>query len=515
LEKLEMLAKTFAGLENVLKDELIEIGASDVEIVTRGVKFSGNKEILYKANFCCRTALRILRIIETFKAKNAQDLYDHVFKLDWTTYFDISQSFAVSSTVYSGAFNNSMFVSLKAKDAIVDQFRSKLGKRPSVNIENPEIRINVHVAAEEVTLSLDSSGESLHKRGYRVGQSEASMSEVLAAGILKLAGWKGQSDLYDPMCGSGTIAIEAALIARNIPPGIFRKSFAFENWKDFDSDLFDEVYNADYEIPFENQVYASDIHPGSVRMASENARSAGLKSGIHFDVKDFAQLKPQTDKGLVIMNPPYGERMNDRMVAPVYNMIGTALKNNFTGFNVWIISSSEDGFKNIGLRHEDKIDLYNGALECTLRLYNLYEGSKKASRQYDQKPAYGSRTGGSRDSGDRPRFGSDRPSFGGDRPRFGNDRPRNDSGGDRPRFGGDRSRNESGGDRPRFGNDRPRHDSGGDRPRFGNDRPRNESGGDRPRFGNDRPQFNRDQAPRPNLRPRDNEEQYSSDSKDD
>lgn len=489
-----MLAKTFAGLEDVLKDELIEIGASDVEIVTRGVKFTGNKEILYKANFCCRTALRILRIIDTFKAKNAQDLYDQVLKVDWTEYFDISQSFSVSSTVYSGAFNNSMFVSLKAKDAIVDQFRNKLGKRPSVNIENPDIRINVHVAAEEVSLSLDSSGESLHKRGYRIGQSEASMSEVLAAGILKLAGWKGQSDLYDPMCGSGTIAIEAALIARNIPPGIFRKTFAFENWKDFDADLFDEVYNADYEIPFENQVYASDIHPGSVRLASENARSAGLKSGIHFEVKDFAQLQPKTDKGLVIMNPPYGERMNDRMVAPVYSMIGTSLKNSFTGFNVWIISSSEEGFKNIGLRPDTKIELFNGALECSLRCYNLYEGSKKASRQFDQKPAYGSRTGGGRDFGDRPQFNNNRPRFNNDRPRFGGDRQGNNTGGDRPRFNNDRPRFDN--DRPRFGNDRSGSDN--DRPRFGNN--------DRPRFGNDRPRLDFNRPQRPNLNERDSED---------
>ncbi|HNZ72874.1 MAG TPA: THUMP domain-containing protein, partial [Prolixibacteraceae bacterium] len=223
-QKYVMVAKTFAGLENVLMEELIEIGASDVEVLIRGVKFSGSKEMLYKANFCCRTALRILVIIKEFKVKNANDLYNGVRSVEWPDYFDIQQTFAITSTANSEAFNNSMFVSLKTKDAIVDNFRAKFGKRPSVNAENPEIRINVHASSDEVSLSLDSSGESLHKRGYRVGQNEASMSEVLAAGILKIAGWKGQCDFYDPMCGSGTLPIEAALIARNIPPGIFRKA---------------------------------------------------------------------------------------------------------------------------------------------------------------------------------------------------------------------------------------------------------------------------------------------------
>lgn len=381
LNQYQMLAKTFAGLEDVLKKELIGLGAKEVEQVIRGVRFSGPKEMLYKANFCCRTALRILCIVDEFKADNATDLYNEMKKIDWTEFFDLGQTFAVYSTVTSEAFNNSMFVSLKAKDAIVDQFRTKTGKRPSVNAENPDIRIHVHVAADTVSVSLDSSGESLHKRGYRIGQNEASMSEVLAAGLLLLANWRGQSDFYDPMCGSGTIAIEAALIARNIPPGMFRKAFAFEAWKDFDSEVFDNVYNADYEKEFRYNIYASDISPANIRLASENARNAGLKKHIQFEASDFAALKPHGSIGFIMMNPPYGQRINDRMVEPLYTMIGDQLKRSFIGFKAWIFSNSEEGFKRIGLRFAQRYELYNGALPCELRSFEVYEGSKKPSKQ--------------------------------------------------------------------------------------------------------------------------------------
>lgn len=379
-DKFFMLAKTFSGLEDVLKDELIGLGAADVTVITRGVKFSGTKELLYKANFCCRTALRVLKIIGEFKVKSASDMYNGVRSIDWSTHFDLQQSFSVTSTVDSEAFNNSMFVNLKTKDAIVDYFKATLGKRPSVNSENPDIRINVHASADEMTISIDSSGESLHKRGYRLGQNENSMSDVLAAGILKLAGWQGQCDLWDPMCGSGTIPIEAELIARNIPPGIFRKSFDFEKWKDFDEELFDTVYNADYEVPFEHTIYASDISSVNVKIASDNARNAGLKKSIQFSVSDFASVKPEKNRGILIINPPIGQRMNDRLIEPLYTMIGDNLKKNFKGFKAWIFSNSEEGFKNIGLRPSDKIKLYNGPMECDLRSFELYSGSKKSEK---------------------------------------------------------------------------------------------------------------------------------------
>lgn len=380
-ENYQMLAKTFAGLEEVLKTELEEIGASNVEVVVRGVKFTGGKDILYKANFCCRTALRVLLNIGEFTIKNQNDLYQSVYDIPWENYFDVTQTFAINSTVNSDSFNNSMFVSLKAKDAIVDRFRSKLNKRPSVNTENPDFKINVHASSDTLTISLDSSGESLHKRGYRVGQNEASMSEVLAAGILKIAGWKGETDFYDTMCGSGTIPIEAALIARNIQPGMFRQEFAFETWKDFDAELFEEIYNADYEKPFEYNIYASDISSISLTVAKKNAKSAGVLKSIQFKEQDFAAFEPESNTGLLIINPPYGERMNERKVEPLYEMIGNQLKQKFAGIQAWVFSSSEDGFKNIGLRPSRRIPLYNGPLECSFRLFEVYEGSKKAVKQ--------------------------------------------------------------------------------------------------------------------------------------
>jgi putative N6-adenine-specific DNA methylase len=387
-EKYVMVAKTFAGLEEVLREELEGIGASDIEVLEREVKFTGSKEMLYKANFCCRTALRILMVVKEFKVKSSNDLYNGVRSIEWLSYFDVQQTFSVNSTVESEAFNNSMFVSLKTKDAIIDQFKAKLGKRPSVNAENPDIRVTVHASSDEVSISLDSSGESLHRRGYRLGQSESVMNEVLAAGILKIVGWKGQSDFYDPMCGLGVLPIEAALIARNIPPGIFRKSFAFEKWKDFDEVLFDSVYNAEYEIPFEHTIYASDIVPVNIKISTENARNAGLKKDIQFSVADFSTLKPVSDSGLLIVCPPLGQRNNDRAVEPVFAMIGDSMKNNFKGIKAWVFSSSEEGFKSIGLKSSTRVTIFNGTHEFDLRSYDIYEGSKVELKQdFRQRPS--------------------------------------------------------------------------------------------------------------------------------
>lgn len=379
-EKLQMLAKTFAGLENILKEELIEIGATDVEVAVNEVKFSGSKEILYKANFCCRTALRILVIIKEKKVKSANDLYNCVREIEWSNYFDVQKTFSVISTVDSEAFNSSMIVGLKTKDAIVDYFKATTGKRSSVNAENPDIRINVHATADEVSISLDSSGESLHKRGYRSGQ-DTSVCEVLAAGLLKIAGWKGQCDFFDPMCGSGSLAIEAALIARKIPPGMFRKSFAFECWKDFDENLFDSIYNADYEVPFDHQIFASDISSVNVKIATENAKNAGLKKDIQFSISDFSSIKPEKKNGFILLNPPVAQRGNEQSTESLFVMIGETLKKNFVGFQVWIFSNSDDCFRNIGLRFTDRYELVNGTQNCEIRSYELYDGSKKDVRR--------------------------------------------------------------------------------------------------------------------------------------
>ena len=243
MEEFELIAKTFMGLEPVLAKELTQLGANDIQIGRRMVSFSGNKELMYRANFQLRTAIRILKPIKHFKAKSADDVYDEVKKIDWSQYLSLDKTFAVDSVVFSDEFRHSKFVAYKVKDAIVDQFRETQGKRPNISVANPDIRLNMHIAEYDCTLSLDSSGESLHRRGYRQESVEAPLNEVLAAGMILMTGWQGDTDFIDPMCGSGTLPIEAALIAHNMAPGLFRKEYAFEKWPDFDKDLFDDIYN--------------------------------------------------------------------------------------------------------------------------------------------------------------------------------------------------------------------------------------------------------------------------------
>ncbi|MFA9390281.1 MAG: THUMP domain-containing protein [Prolixibacteraceae bacterium] len=518
-EMYQMMAKTFDGLEEVLKIELEEIGATIVEVVPRGVKFSGSKEMMYRANFSCRTALRILRIIGDFEVKNANDLYHNVHKMEWENYFDVSQTFNIISTVESEAFNNATFVSLKTKDAILDRFKSKLDKRPFLNTDNPDFKINIHASADAVIISLDSSGESLHKRGYRVGQNEASISEVLAAGILKIAGWKGQTDFYDTMCGSGTIAIEAALIARNIPPGIFRSGFAFETWKDFDEDLFEAVYNDDYERPFEHTIYASDISAVSVKVAEKNAKSAGVLKSIKFSEQDFAQFQPESNEGLLVINPPFGDRKNERMAEQIFNMIGTQLRRKFSGFKTWVYSGSEDGFRSIGLKPTERIPLVNGNLEYSFRLFEVYDGARRGSEQDSNADARRSfsndrpkrdfqpreRDEGSRDrnsSGDRRsegRSGEGRDRFSSDQKREGfSGGPRREGAGS-DRKGGD----FKSGDRKGFKSDRRKDDSGpGKRDGFGSDSRRDFKPKDRVEIQTSEPKPKKEYKPREDRVPK-------------
>ena len=277
----EMIAKTFKGLEEVLATELVAIGANNVQLQRRAVSFTGNQELMYKANLQLRTASRVLKPIATFKALNPDEVYEQVKNIVWEKYMTVDTTFAIDSTIFSDEFRHSMFVAYRVKDAIADRFMEKENKRPSVRLDNPQLMINVHIAQNQCTISLDSSGESLHKRGYRVAQTDAPLNEALAAGMLLMSGWEGKTDFVDPMCGSGTLLIEAALIALNIPPGIFRKEFAFEKWMDFDAELFDTVYNDDsVERPFEHKIYGSDISPLAIKIADKNVRSAGLNKYI-------------------------------------------------------------------------------------------------------------------------------------------------------------------------------------------------------------------------------------------
>lgn len=381
-----MLAKTFKGLEEVLAQELIELGANDVLIERRAVSFRGDKALLYRTNFALRTAIRILVPIASFKAKDTDALYNQLRKLNWSQYMTVDSTFAIDATVYSESFRNSRFVTYRVKDAIVDYWQEKASKRPNVQVEKPDLLINIHIANEQVTLSLDSSGESLHKRGYRVATTEAPINEVLAAGMLLMAGWQGQSDFYDPMCGSGTLLIEAALIARNIAPGVFRSSFAFEKWPDFDAELWSDIYNDDSrEKEFNHKIYGSDASFYAIQQAAKNIKSAGVQKDVELKQIRIEEIKisniqsPITNPSpLVMMNPPYGERLkSNKEMEDLYSAIGTALKHQFTGATAWIISSNAAAMKCIGLKPSKKYHLLNGELDCQYNKYELFQGKRK------------------------------------------------------------------------------------------------------------------------------------------
>ena len=380
-QEYNMIAKTFMGLENVLAEELIALGANNIQIGRRMVSFSGNKELMYRANFQLHTAIRILKPIATFKARSAEDMYDEVKKIDWSLYIEKGKTFSVDSVVYSDEFRNSRFVTYKVKDAIVDQFREKTGDRPNVSVTNPDIRLHIHIAEDEASLSLDSSGESLHRRGYRQESVEAPLNEVLAAGMILMTGWKGETDFIDPMCGSGTLLIEAALIARNISPGVFRKEFAFEKWPDFDADLFDMIYNDDsQEKEFNHHIYGYDINIKAVNTARLNVRAAGLTKDITVEEQDFKDFSKPQQKSIMITNPPYGERISTPNLLDTYKMIGERLKHAFGGNDAWILSYREECFDQIGLKPSIKIPVFNGSLECEFRKYAMFEGKMKEFR---------------------------------------------------------------------------------------------------------------------------------------
>lgn len=375
MQELELIAKTFQGLEEVLAQELTELGANNVQIGHRMVSFTGDKAMMYRANFCLRTAVRVLMPIKHFNAKDADEVYSAVRSINWSKYLDTSTTFAVDSVVYSSEFRHSKFVAYKVKDAIVDYFRETVGERPNIRITNPDIKLNIHISEEACTLSLDSSGESLHQRGYRVASVEAPINEVLAAGLIKLSGWKADCDFIDPFCGSGTFLIEAALMARNIYPGVFRKEFGFEKWKDFDRELFDEIYNDDsQEREFDHKIYGYDINLPAIEVASRNVKSAGVSDLVVLKQQDFRKFTNPSQKSIIITNPPYGERLTPPDLLTLYQSIGKVLKHEFSGGEAWIISSKQELFEHIGLRPSLKIQVLNGSLDCDFRKYQLFEG---------------------------------------------------------------------------------------------------------------------------------------------
>lgn len=383
----ELIAKTLQGLENVLAEELAALGANDIRTGRRMVSFSGDKEMMYRANFCLRTAIRILKPIKHFQAENADQVYEQIKDIAWEEYMQPASSFAVDAVVYSEAFRHSKFVAYRVKDAIVDYFREHSGKRPSVRLNNPDVQLNIHIAETECTLSLDSSGESLHRRGYRTEAVEAPLNEALAAGIILLTGWRGECDLIDPMCGSGTFPIEAALIAKNIAPGVFRQGYAFEKWNDFDAELLETIYNDDSrERLFEHKIYAYDNNPKAIETATRNIKAAGAGKDIVIRQQPFQQFTRPKEKAVLITNPPYGERISSNDLMGLYQMIGERLKHAFMGNTAWILSYHQECFDRIGLKATRRIPLLNGALPCELREYEIFDGSYRDFRREGETP---------------------------------------------------------------------------------------------------------------------------------
>jgi putative N6-adenine-specific DNA methylase len=378
----EILVRTYAGLEEVLEGEVRKLGGADVERIVRGVVCTGDKGFLYKLNLSLRTGLRVLKPIKKFRFKSNDDFYKEIEAIDWPSLFDVDKTMIIDSLLFSELFKNSMFVSQLAKDAICDRFRKEVGRRPFIDSKEPHIYVSVYVRDTECTIYLDSSGESLHRRGYRKEQVKAPLSEVMAAGIIMMSGWSYHFPLIDPMCGSGTFSIEAALIANNIPPGIFRQGFAFEHWKDFDQGLFDTILESLNKRITENPVdiQASDRSYGAVELARENAREAGVEGDIRFDPKPFDKQQNPGKKAFLFLNPPYGERMQPEDIDALYGMIGSTLKHTFGGCEAWLFTSNQEALNKVGLRPSRKIKLFNGPLECRLVRFEMYDGSKKASK---------------------------------------------------------------------------------------------------------------------------------------
>ena len=482
-DKFDMVAKTFLGLEGVLADELRALGAEDVTEGNRVVAFRGDKEMLYRANFACRTAVRVLKPFIKLHSTSADDLYEQLKSFDWEQLMTVKTTFAIDATVYSEDFSNSRFVTYRVKDAIADFFNEKYGKRPSIRLTNPDIRFDVHISGRDVTLSLDSSGDPLFKRGWRSAQTDAPINEVLAAGIILLSGWRGETDLVDPMCGSGTFLIEAALIATNTAPGVYRNSYAFQQWPDYDEELFDKIYNDDSaEREFTHKIYGSDIEGKAIAIARANVKSAGMNRYIELERRDINDIEQVPPGGTLISNPPYGERLNVEDIEQFYSDLGFVFKHTFKGYNVWLICYDKEQYFKIGLKPSVKYALNNGGLDCELLQFVIFEGRYDELRERGEHIRNEGFRASERSKGNYNKVGGEeRP-----RRRFDDDRPRRDDR-DRPR--------RDDGDRPhrRFDDERPRRDD--------RDRPRREDG-DRPRrrFDDERRGPRRDDGPRGSRR---------------
>ncbi|WP_452221309.1 THUMP domain-containing class I SAM-dependent RNA methyltransferase [Lacinutrix salivirga] len=378
----KMIAKTIFGFEELLAKELTQLGAMHVKVGVRNVSFEGDKGFMYKANLALRTAVKILKPIHSFRIKTEEDLYKNIYKMDWSQYMKASGSLAIDATVNSEVFTHSLYIAQKTKDAIVDKFRDTEQVRPDVDLKFPDLKINIHIDRNTCNVSLDSSGDSLHKRGYKTATNIAPINEVLAAGLIMLSGWDGQSDFMDPMCGSGTILAEAAMIACNIPPNLMRKEFAFERWSDWDVELFEKIEESllTKTRDFHHKILGFDKSPSAVTKAKENLKNAHLDEFVNIRHEDFFKTQKAGENFLhMVFNPPYGERLDIDM-EQFYADIGSTLKHGYPGTHAWLITSNLDALKHVGLRPSRKIKLFNAKLESRLVKYEMYEGSKKAKK---------------------------------------------------------------------------------------------------------------------------------------
>lgn len=382
-----MVAKTFSGLEDVLAEELKSIKAQDIKVLRRAVSFTGGKEVLYKANYSCRTALRILVLIDEFKIRNEEDLYNRIAKMDWDNYMSYKKTFAVDANVFESCITHTKYAALKVKDAIVDQYRRKYSIRPSVESKRPDIRLNIHIERNNCLLYLDASGTSLHKRGYRIATNEAPINEVLAAGLVLISGWDGKNNFIDPMCGSGTIVIEAAMKACNIPSGYYRKYYSVKNWRDFDAEIWDKmIEDASGEIiEPEGRIIGSDISEECIEISKKNIRNAKLHYDIELEHSSIQDYIPPKEGGVVVTNPPYDERIKVEDADNLYMEIGDSFKQHFQDYKAWVITSNIDSLKFVGLKTSKKVKLYNGPLECCFARFDVYAGSKKQKYNIDKK----------------------------------------------------------------------------------------------------------------------------------
>lgn len=378
-----MVAKTQFGLEELLATELRNLGAENVETHNRAVSFEGDLKLMYKANLCLRTALKVLIPIHKFRARNEKQLYDGIKQVNWSEYLEKDGRLVIHTSLKSEFFNHSQYVSLKSKDAIVDQFRERFGERPGIDLTHPDLSIDIHINRDEVSVSLDSSAESLHRRGYRTDSTLAPINEVTAAGMILLTGWNGEGNYYDPMCGSGTLLIEAAMIARNMPPNLNRPQFGFERWKNYEPRLLEEVRQEAVSQIRESKanIIGSDKTFKAIEISRENITRAGLDEDIKVSNKRFEETKGAEGGGIMIINPPYGERLPIEEIGAFYKMMGDQMKKAFEGYDVWVISSNIEALKKVGLAPSKKISLYNGALECKFHKFEIYKGSKRAPKE--------------------------------------------------------------------------------------------------------------------------------------